>query len=289
MVTFPDTASPGSMPTKRVKGGTALSILAIRHLRSMRGASQSQLFECSDGSIYVVKFKNSPQHRRVLANELFATRLARTIDLPMALGSIVEVPQFLITQTALTICLQNQRIPCQAGLQFGSRYVVNPLSGRIWDYMPSEMTRQLRNMEAFAGMLAFDIWVGNSDRRQAVFWRLSHERSCQATFIDNDLCFNGGEWNFPDGFAALVCRPEYYRRVSGWSSFEPWLPAIEEMPEGKIAEIAGSVPGDWYENKPNEIDQLIDSLIKRRKQVRGLIEGIRLRGADIFPSWKEAA
>ena len=31
---------------------------------------------CSDGNFYVVKFRNNPQHLRVLANEFLATRLA---------------------------------------------------------------------------------------------------------------------------------------------------------------------------------------------------------------------
>ena len=33
----------------------------------------------ADGHFYVVKFQNNPQHLRVLANELLATRLAEKI------------------------------------------------------------------------------------------------------------------------------------------------------------------------------------------------------------------
>ena len=39
------------------------------------------MIRCSDGNFYVVKFQNNPQHRRVLANEMLATRLADAIDL----------------------------------------------------------------------------------------------------------------------------------------------------------------------------------------------------------------
>ena len=31
---------------------------------------------CSDGSLYVVKFQNNPQHLRVLTNEMLVSRLA---------------------------------------------------------------------------------------------------------------------------------------------------------------------------------------------------------------------
>ena len=35
---------------------------------------------CSDGEFYVVKFRNNPQHLRVLTNEMLATRLAERAD-----------------------------------------------------------------------------------------------------------------------------------------------------------------------------------------------------------------
>ena len=47
----------------------------------MRGGAQSHLMLASDGNLYVVKFSNNPQHVRVLANELLATRLAAAVGL----------------------------------------------------------------------------------------------------------------------------------------------------------------------------------------------------------------
>ena len=38
---------------------------------------------CSDDHFYVVKFRNNPQHMRVLANEMLATRLAERAGLPV--------------------------------------------------------------------------------------------------------------------------------------------------------------------------------------------------------------
>ena len=46
---------------------------------------------CSDGHLYVVKFQNNPQHLRVLANELLATRLAERVGLPVPVTEIVQV------------------------------------------------------------------------------------------------------------------------------------------------------------------------------------------------------
>jgi hypothetical protein len=58
-------------------------ISALQHLRKLRGGSQPHLIQASDGASYVTKFQNNPQHIRVLANEMFATRLGLALGLPM--------------------------------------------------------------------------------------------------------------------------------------------------------------------------------------------------------------
>ncbi|MEO7142944.1 MAG: hypothetical protein ABI165_05510, partial [Bryobacteraceae bacterium] len=48
---------------------------AIRLIRKMRGGAQAHLIETGDGHFYVVKFRNNPQHRRILINERIASIL----------------------------------------------------------------------------------------------------------------------------------------------------------------------------------------------------------------------
>jgi hypothetical protein len=154
---------------------------------------------CSDDHFYVVKFRNNPQHLRVLANELLATRLAAHIGLPVPAAEVVQVEERLVKDTPdLCIQLAHRTTPCDWGLQFGSRYAVNPLEGQVFDYLPMEMMDRVRNLNAFAGMLVADKWTGNSDGRQATFWRKSRDRKYTAAFIDQGYCFNAGEWTFPD-------------------------------------------------------------------------------------------
>src|ERR1700761_371665 len=62
-------------------GGSSVAVTAVQQIRRMRGGAQSQLMLASDGHLYVVKFRNNPQHVRVLANELLATRLAESAGL----------------------------------------------------------------------------------------------------------------------------------------------------------------------------------------------------------------
>lgn len=71
-------------------------ISAVQHIRRLRGGSQAQLLRASDGAYYVCKFLNNPQHTRVLANEMFATRLGHLLGLCMPQVEIIDVSEWLI-------------------------------------------------------------------------------------------------------------------------------------------------------------------------------------------------
>ena len=146
-------------------------IKALEQIRRMRGGAQSHLMRCSDGSYYVVKFQNNPQHRRILVNELLGTRLASRLGLPTAPVEVVEVGAELIRLTPeLSIELPRSRTPCAAGLQFASRYPGDPRQLALHDFLPDEKLREVRNLHDFAGMLVFDKWACNTNGRQTVFF-----------------------------------------------------------------------------------------------------------------------
>src|ERR1700688_1213630 len=136
---------------------------ALEQLRRMRGGAQSHLMRCSDGHYYVVKFQNNPQHRRILVNELLGTNLARRLGLPTARVAVVEGGEELIRLTPdLAMEMPRSRIPCQPGLQFGSRYPGDPRKLTLHDFLPDEQLREVRNLHEFAGMLVFVRGRGNT-------------------------------------------------------------------------------------------------------------------------------
>src|SRR5260370_3412513 len=95
---------------------------AVQHVKRMRGGAQSHLMRCDDGHYYVVKFRNNPQHERVLANEFLATRLAERVGLPVPAAEVVEGRPVLVGHTAdLTILLRSHAIRVEAGTLIGSR------------------------------------------------------------------------------------------------------------------------------------------------------------------------
>jgi hypothetical protein len=266
-------------------------VTAVQHVRRMRGGAQGHLMRCSDGNFYVVKFRNNPQHTRVLANELLATRLAEGAELPVPAAQVVEVGDWLVEHTPeLNIQLAGNTIPCQAGLQFGSRYVVSPLEGQVFDYLPVEMLERVRNLETFAGILAIDKWTGNANGRQATFWRRMRERKYTVAFIDQGYCFNAGEWTFLDSpMRGVYARNEVYVGVRGWESFEPWLSRVEKMNEDVIWAAAGEIPPEWYGSDWGALEDLTRLLVERRPIVRELITGFRASPRKPFPNWREDA
>src|SRR2546421_6136342 len=139
-------------------------ISAVQHVRRMRGGAQAHLMRASDGFFYVVKFRNNPQHMKVLANEMLATKLAETVGLPVPAAEVIDVSDWLVSHTQdLNIQLGAGSVPCEAGLQFGSRYVVDPLEGQVFDYLPWVLLARVRNLETFAGILTVDKWTGNAN------------------------------------------------------------------------------------------------------------------------------
>jgi hypothetical protein len=246
---------------------------------------------CSDGELYVVKFRNNPQHIRVLANEMIATGLAGCAGLPVPAPEVVEVGHWLIDHTPdLHVQLAHNIVRFEAGLQFGSRYIVNPLVGRVFDYFPVEMLDRVRNLDAFAGMLALDKWMANKDNRQVVFWRCSRERKYSVAFIDQGHCFNAGRWTFEDHpLSGVYAHNEVYKSIAGWQSFEPWLSAIEEMNEEFVWKIVSAVPPDWYGGEWSELEQLVTTLLARRRVVRALIEEFRSSPRNPFPRWSNSS
>jgi hypothetical protein len=130
-------------------------ISAVQHLRKLRGGSQSHLLQASDGAWYVTKFQNNPQHVRVLANEMLATRLGLALGLPMPRVETIAVSDWLIEHTNdLRIDLGGRTIPCRSGEQLGSLYGGPDSPGRTLDYLPRYLLETVLNLMTSLGFLS---------------------------------------------------------------------------------------------------------------------------------------
>ena len=244
----------------------------------------------ADSHLWVVKFQNNPQGLRVLANELIATRLAAAIGLPVPATDVVEVTEWLIENTGALYVERSvgRRERCRAGLQFGSQYVGGEQARHVVDYLPEQTLREVKNLSAFAGVLALDKWTGNCNGRQAVFSRKARERGYRATFIDQGFCFNAVAWDFPDApKRGVYGRNLVYDGVTGWESFEPWLSRIEAIKAETLWSIADAVPPEWYDGNTSLLERLMEELLRRRTGVRALIKTFRESDRQPFPRWQE--
>jgi hypothetical protein len=267
---------------------------ALEQIRRMRGGAQSHLMRCDDGYYYVVKFQNNPQHRRILVNELLGTRLAARLGLPTVPVEIVDVSEELIRLTPeLAVELPRARIPCQPGLQFGSRYPGDPRQLTLHDFLPDEQLREVENLHDFAGMLVFDKWTCNTNGRQTVFFSEQGQAAEQAAtryktkMIDQGFCFNAGEWNFPDApLRGLYARNRVYQGVTGMESFAPWLERIEKQMTGRaLDEIIRAIPPEWYADDYDALLALLEQLHRRRHRVPDLILEAKRCNRQPFPNW----
>lgn len=267
------------------------SISAVQHIRRLRGGSQSQLLQASDRQFYVTKFQNNPQHVRVLANEMLATRLGELLGLPVPRVTTINVCGWLIEHTEeLRIDMAGVRTAFKPGLHVASAYAIDPTKGDLFDYLPAGLLQKVVNLADFPRVVVLDKWTGNADGRQAVFSRHTNRHGYWATFIDQGYCFNAGEWTFPDsalrGVYAQNC---VYEQVTGWDAFEPALTRAEEMGIDEIWRIADAIPAEWYEHDSDGLNRLVEMLYQRRSMIRSLILAFRKSTRSPFPLWTGAA
>lgn len=266
------------------------AVSAIQHIRRLRGGSQAHLLSGSDGGHYVTKFQNNPQHLKVLANEMFAGQLGKSLQLPVAEVEVIEVGAALVDRSPeLYVDVGGRRLPCRSGRQVASRYVCD-LGKSVSDFLPETFLTTVTNLEDFARVLVLDKWAANTDGRQAVFTvqRLRPMRYA-ATFVDHGYCFNGGEWTFRDSPPRLGTYSSklVYQSVTGWHSFEPALSLAESMSADQIWRCAENIPPEWFEHQVDDLMQLAKELYRRRPHIRDLITEFRASARNPFPNWTD--
>ena len=269
-------------------------------IRKMRGGAQAHLMEGADGHFYVVKFTNNPQHRRILVNEWLASAFLRYLQIFVPETVAIELTADLIESSPdLYMSVGNRRELPAAGLHFGSRLSVHPDRVAIFDFLPDKLLGKIENRADFLGTLAFDKWIGNADSRQAVFFRaraktwtpLKGEAPARIGFfaqmIDHGFAFNGPHWEFADAPQhGLYFRTSVYDEVRSLDSFQPWLQMIETFPPEVIDAAWKSIPRAWLGEDEAALEQLLESLLKRRSRVASLLAEARSKRISTFINWR---
>lgn len=279
------TADP-AMPRRRFR---EMPVRAVQAISSLRGGSQSKLILGEDQALWVVKFKNNPQHSRVLANEFLATRMAEAVGLSVPRTGMVQVSDWLIEcSPPLIINYGFHRWErCASGLQFGSRFGAGVLHQQAFDLLSGERLHNVCNLSEFAPMLAFDRWTSNTDCRQAIFLWNSPEPKYRVLFIDQGSCFSGSQWEFQDDPLLGRCTDNrVYAGVTGWSSFEPWLTRMEQFDPDLLWALAQGIPSEWHGADQNRLELLVETLLARRFHLREMLRILQQSNSSPFPNWR---
>jgi hypothetical protein len=265
----------------------------------MRGGAQAHLLEADDGHFYVVKFRNNPQHRRVLINEWIASTFLQYLQVAAPETAIVHLtPEFLAANSDVSIALGNQKRSVEPGWHFGSRFPGNPDRVAVYDFVPDALLDRVENRNEFLGVLVFDKWTGNADARQSIFLR-ARLREYVPTFqghalrvgflammVDHGYIFNGPHWSYADSpLTGMYFRPKVYSHVGGIDDFQPWLDRVMNFPEEVVDDALRKLPADWLNGDRDDLYALLEKLMVRRKRVPELIEDCRRASLQPFPKW----
>jgi hypothetical protein len=272
---------------------------ARRLIRKMRGGAQAHLIEATDGNFYVVKFRNNPQHRRILVNEWIGSAFLSYLGVATPEPAIVRVSrEFLRVNPEVHIQLGSRHDPVEPGWHFGSRFPGDPGIHVVYDFLPDTLLAQVENIPDFCGALAFDKWAGNADSRQAIFFRARLKQwlpdaasygprvGFVAQMVDHGFIFEGPHWKLNDSpLYGLYFRPLVYRSIRGLDDFQPWLDRIVHFPEEVVDHAVKQIPPGWLEGDEAELSNLLERLLARARRVPSLLEDSRRSSKNPFPGW----
>lgn len=273
---------------------------ARRLIRKMRGGAQSHLFEADDGKFYIVKFRNNPQHRRILVNEFLSATFLQYLQIACAPAQLVRIDQSLLDDDPeIYMQLGSRQIRPEPGWHFGSEFPGHPDRTAVFDFVPEALLHKTVNLRDFLAVLAFDKWMANADARQCIFLRSRIREFAPAysdhplrvgflsIMIDHGYVLNGPHWDFPDSpIQGLYMRTSVYREVDSLQHFEPWLERIVHFPEEVVDQALRQIPGSWFEgDEQSELEAALTTLMRRRKRVPDMIRDCAKTKIRPFPLW----
>jgi hypothetical protein len=225
-----------------------------------KGYSKPQRILFSDGRTYAVKFKNNPSGTRILVNEYISGKLAQLLSLPVVPFEVVKISDDFIK--ANPIFLKHK---FQAGNQFASLYIDNCI--HLSKDSPNQV--KIKNRDHLAGILVFDLWIGNTDRKEGnVLLQPLENGEYYLHMIDHGRIFADAKWTIK----TLKKKPKMAvdHRVHKWfvsqSQKEEIHKAIETilaLPDEKISEVINSIPDDWDVSK-DEREALVERLVNSK-------------------------
>ena len=249
----------------------------VQVIRPMRGGSQAFLVKGQDGLFYVAKFTGNPQGTRTLINEWFTYQVFRQLGIstpPLRVLRLTRAVQAISEN--LAFLLRNSRSAVEPGLHLGSQCPVNPETTAIFDFLPRRVLSQVAHPEDFAKALVLDLFLGQSDARQAIFVRErsgSAALSLRAYLIDHGCALGGNLWQFSDDqHSRLYFDKTIYTLFDLSAECEQTLHLVSALTTEQLYQLGTGVPPVWFsQNDKGDWTQLLGQLCARKNQLPGML------------------
>lgn len=242
--------------------------LYARHvIKQMRGGSRSLLILDQHFTPWVVKFRDNPQHRNVLVNEYVASRIGRRMGFTIPPTEPIWVSEDIAE--ALNRWIPHGRAIYQPGLHVGSRYVGGLMPGLVLDILPSATLARTTNRSEAAGISVLDLWLSNTDNRQAVYARTAASKRYTTFWIDFGHCFGGATWNLEDH--RVLRRAQGNLHYVCFGDYENWIGRAEGIPPTALIEIFDGIPSAWRIGRHRDLKRLLSDLLARTASLRTIV------------------
>jgi hypothetical protein len=247
-----------------------LNLVPVQHISCIQeGYSKPQLIQFSDGMSYVVKFKNNPTGTRVLVNEYVAASLGQLLSLPVVPFQVVPVSNDFIKNNP-----ELSKSKFKSGSQFASLY----MEGCTYltpDFFKKDGSR-IQNREVLAGVVLFDLWLSNTDRKEKnTLLKPIGDSEHYFYMIDHGRCFADSNWTIKTLKSTkmnlnLKVHQWCYSRLKNRGELDEYLQRILSLPDEAIKHVVFSIPQDW-DVSGAERDALLSHLINARNRLQDIL------------------
>ncbi|MDA1987406.1 MULTISPECIES: HipA family kinase [Bacillus cereus group] len=223
----------------------------IAHKEITNGVTKPYIITCDNSEQYVVKFKENPEGKRILANEYVCAKIAEILELPLASPSLVQVNEEFIEDFGEQISKHTEE-DVTVGLHFGTKRIK-----KAFQISSAGMLELAKNIECIPGIILFDQLVCNCDRECNGGNLLFDQSKMEIVVLDHTHAFDIGPlWdehnlNFKIGEAFKPLQPDgyVYRKliphVKGHNPFNSILEKMERLDDNSLWNIINNIPEEW--------------------------------------------
>lgn len=251
-------------------------------------ASKPWLVRCNDNSneLYVVKFSNEDNS---FVNEHVCYSIANKIGLS-------TTPSFSSYLDQGQVDMINERKKqvneplIKPGHYFFSKYVKDPYTLEKETHTNLQNS-DIQNLDQVPGMIAFDIFVENTDRKakNALIHPIDDSSPIfEYILIDHGHCIGGPKWNaksIPNIQYSIKSIPWKITKIHGESDFIPYIAKLKSLDSSFFNSVLDGIPDDWKLARDDHA-ALLSFLTNRDSGA--IFEAIKNTNnkTQIFPNWK---